>query len=336
MVEVKVATPRKRPLIRAVGAALFAGLALVGAASATNAYTFPRFQPVSIAFVDELHGVLAEDDWACQKPDGCQGRILVTSDGGSTWRQIYRGARGIELFPVRGTPVIYAIGGSGMIESTDGGLHWRKTAIPAVLSSFVTPLHGWRVGFTLKAVLRRPPPLEETRDGGRTWMPRVNPCPPPDYGQASALSFATATRGWAVCATQATAGYQGKEVWETDNGGMHWQLRSRTHPIGPPEPKLQVGRISGYGYPTGIAFLADGHGWLLQDRGYMLTTLDGGHTWTPSLITKPDTIATTSADLLNDNVGYILLRGCKVKLDRTTNGGKSWTTVHVWNSPTQC
>src|SRR5579862_3153534 len=193
MVEMSVAAPRKRLLMRTAVAALCAGLVLVGTAGAANGYAFPRFQPVSIAFVDEQPGVLGEDDWACQKPDGCQGRILVTSDGGSTWRETYRGSRGIELFPVRGTRVIYAIDSSGMIESTDGGLHWRKAAIPAVLSSFVTPLHGWRVGYTLKAVPRRPPPLEETRDGGRTWIPRVNPCPPPDYGQASGLSFATAT-----------------------------------------------------------------------------------------------------------------------------------------------
>jgi photosystem II stability/assembly factor-like uncharacterized protein len=82
--------------------------------------------------------------------------------------------------------------------------------------------------------------------------------------------------------------------------------------------------------------MPDGHGWLLQSRGFMLTTVDGGHTWTPSHITKPDTIAATSADLLTDNVGYVLLRGCNVQLDRTTNGGKSWTTVNTWKSPTQC
>ena len=164
----------------------------------------------------------------------------------------------------------------------------------------------------------------------------MNPCPPPDYGQVAALSFASATSGWAVCATQATAGYQGKEVWETRDGGTHWQLEARTHPIAPPEPKLRVGTITGYGYPTGMTFLPDGHGWLLQDRGYMLTTVDGGHTWRPSHITKLDTIAAQSADLLTDNLGFVLLRGCTVRLVRTTDAGKHWTTLDRWNSPTQC
>ena len=308
----------------------------LSAASAADGYTYPRFQPVSVAFLDEQHGVLAEDDWNCQKPDGCQGRILVTSDGGAHWRVVYRGPRGMSLFPVRGTRVVYAVTSDVMIESTDAGLHWRHAAMRPVIVSFVTPTHGWRIGFTLKAILRRPPPIQETRDGGRSWTPRVNPCPPPDYGQVAALSFATATRGWAVCGTQPTGGLQDKEVWETRDGGTHWQLQARTHPIAPSRPRPQVGNITGYGRAASITFLPNGRGWLLQDRGYMLTTADGGHTWTPSHITKPDTIAATSADLLTDNLGYVLLRGCIVRLVRTTDGGKRWTTLQRWNSPTDC
>jgi hypothetical protein len=52
---------------------------LLSAASSADGYTYPRFQPVSFAFLDAQHGVLAEDDWKCEKTDGCQGRILVAS-----------------------------------------------------------------------------------------------------------------------------------------------------------------------------------------------------------------------------------------------------------------
>jgi photosystem II stability/assembly factor-like uncharacterized protein len=326
--------------LRAIPSHAAVALAVVAvslsAASAASSYTYPRFQPVSVAFLDEQHGVLGEDDWKCQKRDGCQGRILVTSDGGAHWRVSYEGRRGTSLYPVRGTRIVYAITGDVMIESTDAGLHWQHAAMRPVIVSFVTAMNGWRIGFTLKAVLLRPPPIEETRDGGRSWTPRVNPCPPPDYGQVAALSFASPTRGWVVCATQATAGYQGKEVWVTRDGGTHWQLVARTHPIAPPEPRLQIGNITGYGYPTGITFLADGHGWHLQDRGYMLTTLDGGHTWRNAPITVPDTVAAQSADLLTDKVGFVLLRGCAVRLVRTTDAGGHWTTLDRWNSPTDC
>jgi photosystem II stability/assembly factor-like uncharacterized protein len=308
-------------------------LASVAAAGPASGYTYPRFQPVSIAFVDEQHGALAEDDWVCQKAYGCHGRILVTSDGGSTWRVAYVGARGMQLFPVRGTRLIFALAGSTMIESVDGGAHWQPAAMSAAVVSFVDHLMGWRIGG--QTLLAHPPALEETADGGRSWTERVNPCRS-DFGLTTAISFANLDRGWIVCQTQATAGYQGKEVWRTGDGGTHWQLEARTHPIAPPEPKLQVGNIPGYGYPTGITFLPDGHGWLLQGRGYMLITRDGGHLWRDAAITKPDTIAAQSAELLDDDLGYVLLRGCTVRLDRTTDGAKSWTTVHTWKSPTQC
>ena len=166
-------------------------------------------------------------------------------------------------------------------------------------------------------------------------MTRSDPCRG-DYGLPAALSFASATRGWVVCNAQATAGYQGKAIWMTSDGGSRWQLEGRTHPIAPPEPKQQVGNLPGYGYPVGASFLAAGHGWLLQGRGYMHVTADGGHTWQHSPLTQLDTIAAQSADLLSDKLGFILLRGCTVRLVRTDFAAATATTLDRWNSPTQC
>jgi photosystem II stability/assembly factor-like uncharacterized protein len=223
--------------------------------------------------------------------------------------------------------------GDAMLESTDAGVHWRRLSWPPAVVSFVTALVGWKIG--LNATMAHPPQLLATRNGGRSWSVRVNPCSG-DYGLTAALAFASATRGWVVCNTQATAGYQGKEIWMTADGGSHWKLEGRTHPIGPPEPKQQVGNLPGYGYPTGASFLADGHGWLLQGRGYMLVTTDGGHTWQHSSLTEPDTIAAQSADLLGDRLGFVLLRGCTVRLVRTHLAAGPATTLERWNSPTQC
>lgn len=306
---------------------------LVPSAFGSRAYTYPRFQPVSIAFVDAEHGVLAEDDWVCQRAHGCQGRLLVTSDGGGHWRTVYTGARGLELFPVRGSDVIYALTGNSMVVSVDAGVHWQRLHWGPSVVSFVTPSQGWKLGPA--TTLAHPPALLETRDGGGSWIMRSDPCTG-DYGLPAALAFASARRGWVVCNTQATAGYQGKEIWMTPDGGSRWKLEGRTHPIGPPEPKQQVGNLPGYGYSTGATFLADGHGWLLQGRGYMLVTTDGGHTWQHSPLTKLDTIAAQSADLLSDKLGFVLLRGCTVRLVRTDLAAATATTLDRWNSPTQC
>ena len=308
-------------------------VAFVPSALGAHAYAFPRFQPVSIAFVDAEHGVLAEDDWACQRAHGCQGRLLLTRDGGTHWQVTYVGVRGMHLYPVRDSRVVYAMTGSRMLESTDAGLHWRVESWPPAVVSFVTPSRGWKLGPA--RTLARPPALLETRDGGHRWATRSDPCTG-DYGLPAALSFASATRGWIVCNTEATAGYQGKEIWSTSDGGSHWRLQGRTHPIGPPEPKQQIGNLPGFGYPTGATFLADGHGWVLQDRGYMLVTRDGGHTWQHSPLTQLDAIAGQSADLLSDTLGFVLLRGCMVRLVRTDLAAATATTLERWNSPTQC
>lgn len=314
-------------------AVLLAALLLPAVAGAAGGYRYPRFQPVSIALLDARRGVLGEDDWTCRRVRGCKGQLLITSDGGAHWRVTYTGARGVELFPVRGTPFLYAVAGEAMLESADAGLHWQRLGWGPAEVSFVTSLHGWRLGRA--TTLAHPPPLYETRDGGRSWITRTDPCRG-DYGVPAALSFASGAHGWIVCNTEATAGYQGKEIWMTSDGGSRWELRGRTHPIGPPEPKQQVGNLPGYGYPTGAAFLANGHGWLLQSRGNMLITADGGHTWQRSRLTQPDTIAAQSADLLTDRLGFVLLRGCTVRLVRTNLPARTATTLDHWNSPAQC
>jgi photosystem II stability/assembly factor-like uncharacterized protein len=108
------------------------------------------------------------------------------------------------------------------------------------------------------------------------------------------------------------------------------------HPIGPPKPALQVGNLPGFGYPTGLSFLPDGHGWLWEDRGWLLTSGDAGRRWQKSSITEPDQIAAQSATLLSDRLGFVLLRGCTVRLVRTDDGGKSWQLLKRWQSPTTC
>ena len=326
----RVGTPQ---LTRTTIAGLLAALVLPAVGGTAGGYRYPRFQPVSIAFIDARHGVLAEDDWVCQKVHGCQGRLLATSNGGASWRVSYVGARGMHLYPVRGTQMVYAMTGDAMLASFDAGQHWQRVGWGPAVVSFVTPLDGWRLGRA--STFAHPPPLYETRDAGRSWVTRVDPCSG-DYGLPAALAFASKTRGWIVCNTQATAGYQGKAVWMTTDAGTSWELRGRTHPIAPPEPKQQVGNLPGFGYPIDATFLADGHGWLLQDRGYMLITIDGGHTWQHSSLTQLDTIAGQSADLLNDTLGFVLLRGCTVRLVRTNLSATAATPLKRWNSPTQC
>jgi hypothetical protein len=143
---------------------------LLAPTGSADGYTYPRLQPVSIAFFDQQHGLVAEDDWSCQKAHGCQGRILATNDAGTHWQVTYVGARGFRLFPARGTSTVFALTGNAMLQSNDRGLHWKRLTWSPSIVSFVSTTMGWKLGAQTK--LAHPPALEETEDGGTTWTAR--------------------------------------------------------------------------------------------------------------------------------------------------------------------
>jgi photosystem II stability/assembly factor-like uncharacterized protein len=228
----------------------------------------PDFQPVSIAFLDRQHGVLAEEDWSCGKPRGCPARILVSDDGGRRWTVTVSATRPLRLDAVRGSSDVRASTGMGVIESRDRGVTWRRVLAHPAAVSFATARDGGMI--PTAATLDRSVTLLATRDGGRSWHRRSNPCRG-DFGLTAALSLTSPTRGW---------------VWE--------------------------------------------------DRGWLLMTSDGGTHWQKSSITRPDAIAAQSASRLDDEIGYVLLRGCSVRLVRTADAGRSWTTVKRWPSASRC
>jgi photosystem II stability/assembly factor-like uncharacterized protein len=296
----------------------------------------PRFQATSIAVLDREHAVLAREDWACPKQRGCPARILVSADGGRSWRLTMTTTGPVRLDAVRGTHEVWAGTGADVLESNDAGMSWRRVLrVPAAAIAFADQRNGW----LLPAGGRydHPRPLLATASGGTNWRRIASPCRR-QWAFTVALARPTARQGWVACTSEAAAGTQGKEVWSTSDGGTTWRLRAQTRFPGLPGavgPRSR-GNLPAFGYVTGIAFLADGSGWLWEDRGWLLVTRDGGTHWRRSAITRPDQIAARSASLLSDRVGYALLRGCEVRLVRTGDGGAGWTTIDRWSSPTPC
>jgi photosystem II stability/assembly factor-like uncharacterized protein len=309
---------------------------VVAVAPAAGAVRGPIFQPTSVAFVNEHDGVLGDEDWSCGRASGCAAEILVSSDGGASWRPSLRVTAPVRLYPVRGTSVVWASTGTSVLESSDAGRSWRRVLDrPAAAIAFATPADGWLLELT-SGRNDGSAPLLATRDGGRSWERIPDPCRP-EWFVTEALSRPTPQQGWLVCVSEGGAGSEGKEVWATDNGGRSWTIRARTRFVSAPTEQLpNVGNLPLFGYPAGISFLPDGHGWLWEGRGWLLTTTAGGRTWRKSPITQADTTAAESASLLDDQVGYVLLRGCTVSIVRTADGGRTWTTLKRWPAPMRC
>ncbi len=98
----------------------------------------------SIAFRDEMNGVIAGGDY--QKEKEAVDNLAVTSDGGVTWKLLkgLSGFRSVVAY-LPGTPSLVALGPQGGDYSTDDGRTWNPIAGPGVDTfSFA---HGQRFGW---------------------------------------------------------------------------------------------------------------------------------------------------------------------------------------------
>jgi photosystem II stability/assembly factor-like uncharacterized protein len=109
------------------------------------------------SFADRAHG------WAV----GEFGTVLVTTNGGRSWRQ-QRAPVDTTLFGTyfRSPSEGWAVGLDGVVlHTTDGGRSWNQTSVPvherALYDVAVSGLHGWILGDS-GTLLR-------TADGGRSW-----------------------------------------------------------------------------------------------------------------------------------------------------------------------
>ena len=204
-----------------------------------------------VSFVDAEHG------WAV---GGWNGLIVVTDDGGATWRRQVAGTQseltGVSfLDPKHG----WAVGFAGTILATvDGGATWKPQANPGgdyLAVSFVDRIHGWAVGNCGV--------ISATADGGATWTSQVPPPAPRlcDRATLTDVAFADSQHGWAV---------GGDTILITTDGGRTWTR----------QPSPHAGLYDAF-------FLDARRGWVVGSN-VILTTVDGGASWTVQDAGLPD------------------------------------------------
>jgi photosystem II stability/assembly factor-like uncharacterized protein len=319
----------------------------------------PNIELQDVSFIDAKNGVAV--GWA-EKQDGSFGSVVVkTQDGGKTWLSYYPAlkpglARDFDIldsvFPVD-KKLWYAAGyvfhadgtTTGVILKTnDAGDVWTEvTPMVANASSvsfnhifFLDAEHGWVVGdHDGGATL-----ILYTSDGGKIWVEPFTR----EQTQLFSLDqvfFVNATTGWIVGSD---------EVMYTKDGGKTWTFHLLCPPPGSvrvlPEdllagpPVITVGPPIGpqdglMRYKRGTFFLDEMTGWLAgyavdgdEIGGTILTTTDGGKTWTEQLSAEMSgQYVGDQVYFVDKNHGWALCFGSEDHLGvilRTKDGGRLW------------
>lgn len=310
-----------------------AGIAVVamqtGAAaeSSTPLVTVPN----SVVFWNAHDGLLAVEQ--CPHPllHPCKrNAVELTTDGGRTYRVVLRAQGSLDLQTVGADGAIAATNGGKTWRTLDGGRTWRRV-LSMLTADWLNPRVGVRFR-TYTAHDRGKLAMFVTHDGGRTWQrQQLDPCNQTDATNDAFADLVTPEVWWLVCVSTGAAGNEDKAIYSTSDGGRTWQARAATFPVGNRE--RERGGISSYGYPDGLAFTAGRWGLLLESRGTLYVTRDGGmHFHAEPHISRPETDFAGGAAAFRGGLGYVLLTNFRgARLIETHDFGRRWHVVRRWS-----
>jgi photosystem II stability/assembly factor-like uncharacterized protein len=244
-----------------------------------------------------------------------RGLFYATHDGGASWQRV---ALGRVLGFATGAGNVYVVTSRRLEHSRVSANAWRTRPLPFPSDGSALDLAAHRANLWLLGTRRSNGPLRNdelarSNDAGRTFVTGAGPCVPGLGGELASTSTQVV---WAVCPTGMLAG-----AWRSTNGGVSF-ARLRTPPL---VNSAQLAPAS-----ESTAVLARGVG------ARLLRTTDGGNTWnapkTPGRATDIMWVGFTDARVgaALAQTGYdASAKTAVTALWRTTDGGATWSKVHV-------
>jgi photosystem II stability/assembly factor-like uncharacterized protein len=223
----------------------------------------------AIQFTDADHGWVAG-----------AGRIMATTDGGSTWSRQYDGPAALDQVDFLDADHGWAAGAGTLLRTVNGGATWTTLTEPCQgeLSSihFVSPALGYAVAAKTVASTTSLPAggpytlsaggtLMRTTDGGATWSPVAG----------------TPANPQSACFASQDDGYLGTpgSIWRTTDGGQHWTLAlAEPKATGNPDAPADTPDIECAG-PSGLWALFLGQGAATGHAPYLAYASENGQSW---------------------------------------------------------
>lgn len=299
---------------------MFAGSLVLFAGASAYAVTKAGAKPEPTKLIKTLQQGIAHSSFFGISFDagkgvavGGGGAIYESADAGSTWKKVDHKLTELALLSVdrRGTHTV-AVGQMGVVMINDAG-KWTKvdSGDPSRLFSVSVNSAGLAVAVgEFGKVLK-------SEDGGRTWASTA-----PDWSAfADQESFGTGEpsiyASYVAESGEVTiAGEFGVMLRSTDRGASWKVLR----PVTPGVPTI----FAMYLVPA-----AEGTSYAVGQEGELLTSADGGVSWTRcTMATKANFLGVTAAA-----DGKVVVTGMRVMM-RSANGGLSWEAVEEGDTTT--
>lgn len=253
----------------------------------------------AVDFIDATTGWTVSD----------KGRVLKTTDGGTTFAELNTGTSNGRFWDVqfvtanKGWVVGKADDLPVILYTADGGNTWKKQNHDSFSANGFTSVFflnenvGWVAGYEFE--------VYKTTNGGTTWTKQTATEPNQNFAFFTALEFLDELTGYAATTI---SGSNVRRIIKTVDGGITWTK--------PTQPALS--------YIGGVHFFDANNGIIAGGSGKILRTYNGGNTWTEIYAASGQETFLNMA-FVNSNIGYAV--GNAGLIVKTTDGGQTWTSL---------
>ncbi len=303
----------------------------------------PLFRGVcDVPSLNSIHMIDALTGWAVTHKQEAN-TLLRTIDGGTQWTDVTpltSSGQQVGAGPVAvlTSSTAWVANGTKIFHTIDGGRTWRKVALPAGPSDYVTsidfinPREGWLLVATGVWMANEAVDIYRSTDGGENWVKVAGAAADnassglSTAGSKGAIAFRSATTGWITGANGPA--HDELFLYVTYDSGRTWREQGLSVPPQVTSPWFaETAPPKFFTARDGILPVSYSYGTNSNSYGSVVfyVTHDGGMTWTYA------TPVPATLTMWNVTLSFVdMNRGWATDGDalyETSNGGRQWTRI---------